>query len=343
MITPDISGLYHIKTKIEGELIMSTATNTIDRKALVTACKVTTGLGIISYAFLTEPRAEEEGKPAKYSTSFLIPKSDTKTLTRIKAVINAAAQLGQVDKWNGKIPNPLKHPLRDGDAEADEKGAEYAGHYFLNATSARKPRIVDFQIQDILDPDEIYSGCKCRLSLNFYAFNSNGNKSVACGLNNVQKIEDGDPWAAQEPKPRTISRILAILICRSANRTLRRPPLPLPPPLNRPATISSTASTSQAMRHNQRYKHRTAWGISPRRFFASFIVNIRKKARYKVFRQHWRHRRLFEIVDIPRYDMFSLYPFGANSGEGVLKIPHLFVHRAEQVVFPYVSHLKHSK
>ena len=179
---------------------MSATTNTIDRKALVTTCKVTTGLGIISYAFLTEPRAEEDGKPAKYSTSFLIPKSDVKTLTKIKNAINAAAQLGQVDKWSGKIPNPLKHPLRDGDAEADDKGEEYRGHYFLNATSTRKPRIVDFQIQDILDPDEIYSGCKCRLSLNFYAFNSNGNKGVACGLNNVQKIEDGEPLGGVRTK-----------------------------------------------------------------------------------------------------------------------------------------------
>ena len=28
---------------------------------------------------------------------------------------------------------------------------------------------------------------------NFYAFNSNGNKGIACGLNNLQKIKDGEP------------------------------------------------------------------------------------------------------------------------------------------------------
>ncbi len=173
---------------------MATATiDTEKRKALIKVCKVTTGLGIISYAFIWEPRAEEDGKVPKYSVSFLIPKSDVKTLTNIKNAINAAATLGQADKWNGKLPDPLKHPLRDGDKEADEKGEEYRGHYFFNATSTRKPRIVDFNIQDIVDQDEVYSGCKCRISCNFYAFNTNGNKGVACGLNHVQKIEDGDP------------------------------------------------------------------------------------------------------------------------------------------------------
>jgi hypothetical protein len=172
------------------------ATATIDnekRKELLKTCKVTTGLGVISYAFLWEPRAEEEGKTPKYSTSFLIPKSDVKTLTKIKNAINAASELGQVDKWNGKIPAPLKHPLRDGDVEADEKGEEYRGHYFINANSTRRPRIVDLQVHDIIEQEEVYSGCKCRISVNFYPFNTNGNKGVACGLNHVQKIEDGEP------------------------------------------------------------------------------------------------------------------------------------------------------
>ncbi len=178
-------------------------TTTIDnekRKALMQLCKVTTGIGIISYAFIWEPRAEDDDKVPKYSVSFLVPKSDVKTLTKLKAAINAAAQLGQVDKWNGKLPDPLKHPLRDGDKEADEKGEEYRGHYFFNANSTRKPRIVDLQIQDIIDQDEVYSGCKCRISCNFYAFNTNGNKGVACGLNHIQKVEDGDPLGGSRSK-----------------------------------------------------------------------------------------------------------------------------------------------
>ena len=47
--------------------------------------------------------------------------------------------------------------------------------------------------QVILDRSEVYSGCYARVSLNFYAFNSNGNKGVACGLGNIQKVRDGEP------------------------------------------------------------------------------------------------------------------------------------------------------
>ena len=32
-----------------------------------------------------------------------------------------------------------------------------------------------------------------RASVNFYAFNSNGNRGIACGLNNIQKLSDGTP------------------------------------------------------------------------------------------------------------------------------------------------------
>jgi hypothetical protein len=60
--------------------------------------------------------------------------------------------------------------------------------------------LVDFHIQDILEQDEVYSGCKCRISVNFYAFNTNGSKGVACGLNHVQKIEDGDPLGGSRSK-----------------------------------------------------------------------------------------------------------------------------------------------
>ena len=54
------------------------------------------------------------------------------------------------------------------------------------------PQIVDKYVKPILDRNEVYSGCYARVSLNFYAFNSNGNKGVACGLGNIQKIRDGE-------------------------------------------------------------------------------------------------------------------------------------------------------
>mgnify|MGYP000299728384 CR=1 FL=1 len=115
---------------------------------------------------------------------------------QIKAAIEAAYKEGEAKlKGNGRsVPalSVLKTPLRDGDAERPDDEA-YANAYFVNANSATAPGIVDADRQPILDTSEVYSGVYGRASINFYAFNSNGNKGIACGLNNLQKVRDGEP------------------------------------------------------------------------------------------------------------------------------------------------------
>lgn len=148
-----------------------------------------------SYANVWEPKAINGGTP-KYSVSLIIPKSDTVTIQKIQAAIEAAYKEGEAKlKGNGRsVPalSVLKTPLRDGDAERPDDEA-YANAYFVNANSATAPGIVDADRQPILDRSEVYSGVYGRASINFYAFNSNGNKGIACGLNNLQKIRDGEP------------------------------------------------------------------------------------------------------------------------------------------------------
>ena len=148
-----------------------------------------------SYCNVWEAKAINGGTP-KFSVSLLIPKSDTVTVKKIRAAIEAAYREGEVKlKGNGKTVPPLtaiKTPLRDGDAERPDDPA-YAGHYFLNANSATAPGIVDADCQPILTRSEVYSGVYGRASISFYAFNSSGNRGVACGLNNLQKIRDGEP------------------------------------------------------------------------------------------------------------------------------------------------------
>ena len=102
-------------------------------------------------------------------------------------------QLSRKAKFGGKKPNKaaIKLPLRDGDVESEDEA--YKGHYFINANSNTPPQIVDRAVKPILDRSEVYSGCYARVSLSFYAFNSNGNKGVACGLGNIQKVRDGEP------------------------------------------------------------------------------------------------------------------------------------------------------
>lgn len=158
--------------------------------------KVITGVNTRwSYVNAWEAKSINGGAP-KFSVSLIIPKSDTKTIEKIQAAIQAAYEEGQGKlKGNGKsVPalSVLKTPLRDGDAERPDDEA-YADAYFINANSATAPGIVDVDRNPILVRSEVYSGVYGRASINFYAFNSNGNKGIACGLNNLQKIRDGEP------------------------------------------------------------------------------------------------------------------------------------------------------
>lgn len=153
--------------------------------------KVVTGVVRLSYANVWEPASINGGTP-KYSVSLIIPKSDQKTIDAINAAVDAAIKDGAA-KFGGKIPNKaaLKLPLRDGDIEREDEA--YKDSYFVNANSTTAPQIVDRSVQPILDRAEVYSGCYARASVNFYAFNSNGNRGIACGLGNIQKVKDGEP------------------------------------------------------------------------------------------------------------------------------------------------------
>ena len=157
--------------------------------------KVVTGICTFSYLNCWDAKAITGGAP-KFSVSLIIPKSDIKTVQKINAAIEAAYQEGQSKlKGNSKsVPalSILKTPLRDGDLERPDDEA-YKGCYFINANSATAPGIVDADRQPILDRSEMYSGVKGRASINLYAYNVNGNRGIACGLNNLQKISDGTP------------------------------------------------------------------------------------------------------------------------------------------------------
>lgn len=159
------------------------------------ATKVITGPNTrFSYCSVWEPKSINGGEP-RYSVSILIPKDDQETVKKIRDAISLAYREGESKlKGKGAVPplKALKTPLRDGDTERPDDPA-YANMWFLNANSAHAPQIVDGACNPILDRAEFYSGCYGRASVTFYAFNSNGNRGIACGLNNLQKLRDGEP------------------------------------------------------------------------------------------------------------------------------------------------------
>ena len=161
----------------------------------VNSTKVVTGKVRFCYLNVFEPTAMNEGDTPKYNICVLIPKSDTATIDKIKKAVEAAKEAGKAklaDK-NGRIPANLKLPLRDGDEERPDDPV-FEGHYFINANSMRQPSVVDRSLNPIMSRDEFYSGCYGRASINFYAFNVQS-KGIAAGLNNLQKLEDGEMLA----------------------------------------------------------------------------------------------------------------------------------------------------
>ena len=137
-------------------------------------------------------------KNGKYSCSLLIPKSDKKTLNSINKAIDIAVQEGKSKLGNkdGHVNiKTLKLPLRDADEEGNTNNG-YEGMMFFNAKTNHRPQVVNRRCEPIFDEDEIYSGCYCNVMINFFAFSVDGNKGIAAGLGNIQKIKDGENLAA---------------------------------------------------------------------------------------------------------------------------------------------------
>lgn len=159
-----------------------------------------TAAGRLSYPNLFTPRAANDQAAPKYSATLLIPKTDTATIQRVQAAIDAAVQDG-VDRHIFKQPIDPTHskypPLRDGDLPNDSgepRGPEFAGHWFIAAKAGtqRKPFIVDPQLQPIIDENDIYAGCYVNMAVQFYAYENSGNKGISAALVGVQFAKDGE-------------------------------------------------------------------------------------------------------------------------------------------------------
>ena len=147
----------------------------------------------LSYANIWEPKQVNGTGDPKYSCCLLIKKSDTNALAAIRKVIEAVkTDPASLAKWGGKLPPKLKEPLRDGDEEKDDEN--YAGSWFINANANadRRPRIIDRACNEVLDQDEVYSGCYAKVKAGFFSYSASGNRGIGAGLEVIQKIRDGE-------------------------------------------------------------------------------------------------------------------------------------------------------
>ena len=161
------------------------------------ATKITTGKVRFSFCNLFTAQVPTGGGDPKYSVTLLIPKTDTATKAKIDQAMQEAAELFRQKNGTASIPAKFNHTLHDGDGLRDSGeayGPECKGHWVITVSSKRPPVIVDAEKQEIVDPNEVYSGCYGRACINFYGYNSNGKKGVSAGLLSVQKLADGEPF-----------------------------------------------------------------------------------------------------------------------------------------------------
>ncbi|MFT4415294.1 DUF2815 family protein [Fredinandcohnia humi] len=168
--------------------------------------RVVTGEVRFSYVNLLKPRASQLGGEEKYSVTILVPKSDFATKQRIDAAIEAAKQDGKSRVWNGVIPPMVSIPVHDGDGVKPSDGMPFGdeckGHWVFTASTKvdQPPKIVDANMNPILDPTQIYSGMYGRIAINFGAYANAGKKGIGAYIStNVQKTRDGEPLGAAAP------------------------------------------------------------------------------------------------------------------------------------------------
>ena len=161
----------------------------------VNGTKVITNKVRLSFVHVLEPHAFE-GQEAKYSTMLIISKDDKETLKAMNSAIKAAYEAGKSDKLKGVKFDRLKTSLRDGDEEMDtEERPEFENAMFINVSSKTKPQVLKKENGmkiGTTDPDDIYSGVYAVVSINFYAYNTAGNKGVTAGLNNIFTTGKGE-------------------------------------------------------------------------------------------------------------------------------------------------------
>lgn len=131
----------------------------------------------------------------------LVPKSNTAAKAAIDAAVNEAINYGVSKCWNGQRPPMPAICVHDGDgprpSDGQAFGEECKGCWVFTASSKNPPFVVDAQVQNIINPTDVYSGMWGNVNVNFFPYNSNGKKGIGCGLNGVQKVRDGEPLSGR--------------------------------------------------------------------------------------------------------------------------------------------------
>lgn len=174
--------------------------------------RLITPLATANYPNLFVPRPPKNAKPgqkARCSTDLLFPHLDKMPpadQARYKA-IHAACIKAAVDKWgeekvtkwlkDDKLKLPFKKDIASRDLDEERFGS------YIQPWTQNPPGVVSNKAYPkghekagkpipIVDPKDIYSGCLVRASVRPWVYDTDGNRGVSLGLQNVQKVADGE-------------------------------------------------------------------------------------------------------------------------------------------------------
>lgn len=155
--------------------------------------KLLTPVFRVSFPSVFEASSYEGGTP-KFSVCAVWEPSKFTAKDKVlwKAMQDLADQVS-VDKFKKKLaqlPANFKKPFRDGDEKADLVGFG-EGKVFANLSSKMRPGLIFLDRTPILDAEDFYPGCYARATITAYAYDNVG-KGIAFGLQNLQKIKDGE-------------------------------------------------------------------------------------------------------------------------------------------------------
>ncbi len=164
--------------------------------------KVMTSEVRLSYVHIDQPYAQEGASEAKYSATLLLPKTDVAVYQEIMQAIEAAKQEGVRGPWKGACPPNPAITVYDGDGVRERSGepygAECKGCWVISAKSKWKPQVVhQSNVKCVLPDGSVKSGDYGRVVINFYPYDSNGNRGIACSLGNIMITREGEALGGQ--------------------------------------------------------------------------------------------------------------------------------------------------
>lgn len=154
--------------------------------------RVNTPKGRLAFVTLAEPKTKKDAKPGakpKYSVAILIPKGAD--LSALKKLRDDKAK----EKWGDKIPPKMRNPIKKAIECVDKDGNPYTGfddprfEYCIWPTAVNKPGVVNGAGVAVTDSAEMYSGRWGLLNVHAFTYDTDGNRGVSFGLDNVQLLD----------------------------------------------------------------------------------------------------------------------------------------------------------